>query len=161
MKTLKRIFSGGQRGVDLSALAAAHDIGLETGGWAPLNWKTKNGPRPELAKLNLLQSDSDNYKIRTYLNVKDTDGTLILAYDFNSSGIRCTKKAIDFYQKPFFECNLNDLPFIFDVTDWLDTNEIVILNVAGNSGRTKKEGTKIFIESRKYLTNVFRAYNGG
>jgi len=136
-KTLTTIYSGGQYGIDVAALAAARDCGLITGGYAPLGFKTCYGPRPELAKLGLIEHASPNYQPRTYSNVKDSDGTLILAYDFNSPGTVCTKKAIQYYNKPSFDCNMADLPFTFDVAEWIDRNNIRILNVAGNLGKNK------------------------
>ena len=157
-KTLTTIYSGGQYGIDVAALAAARDCGLITGGYAPLGFKTCYGPRPELAKLGLIEHASPNYQPRTYSNVKDSDGTLILAYDFNSPGTVCTKKAIQFYNKPSFDCNMADLPFVFDVAEWIDRNNIRILNVAGNRGKNKEESTKIFNEARKYLKCIFNFY---
>jgi len=160
VKTLKKVISGGQRGADQGGLAAAHDMGLETGGWAPLGWITLNGAMPSLETLGLHQHNSPKYPPRTYANVKDSDGTIRLAYDFNSSGERCTFKAISYYEKPYFDVDLNDTPFVFDVTDWIDKHEIVVLNVAGNAGATKAQGSKIFSEVRDYLNCIFRAYKG-
>jgi hypothetical protein len=157
---LNTIWSGGQYGVDIAALAAAKDCGLQTGGWVPRGWKTKWGPRQQLAKLGLKEHSSVQYSPRTYANVKDTDGTLILAYDFNSPGTRCTKKALAFYEKPCLEIDLSNKMFIFDVTDWIDKNGIIVLNVAGNAGKTKLEGSLIFKQVREYLGNVFKAYEG-
>lgn len=152
------VISGGQRGVDQAGLAAAVDMGLPTGGWAPHGWKTLNGSMPSLSKLGLIEHKSDKYPPRTYSNVKDSDGTIRLAHDFTTPGERCTKKAIDFYSKPHYDIDLKDPDFIFDVIDWIDDNNIKVLNVAGNAGKLKIEGTKIFISARKYLSCVFRAY---
>lgn len=157
---LTTVWSGGQYGVDISALAAARDCGLITGGWAPLGFKTRFGNRPELAKLGLKEHSSPKYPPRTYANIRDTDGTLILAYDFNSPGTRLTKKGVGFYSKPCMEIDLSEADFIFDVIDWLDENEIVKLNVAGNCGKTRLESSAIFNQVRHYLGCVFRAYAG-
>lgn len=155
---LIEVHSGGQYGADIAGLAAARDMGIKTGGWAPKGWKTRYGPRPELCKLGLIEHTSSRYQPRTYANVRDTQATIILAYDFNSPGTICTKKAINFYNKPSFDCDLNDLPFLFDVVEWIDKNKIEVLNVAGNCGKTKIQSSKIFQVSRKYLSCVFRAY---
>jgi len=157
---LTTVHSGGQIGVDLAALAAARQCGLITGGWAPKGFLTAKGPKPELAKLGLKEHKSPKYSPRTYQNVKDTDGTIILAYDFNSPGTRCTKKALGFYEKPYLEIDLSETMFVFDVTDWLDKNEIIKLNVAGNRGKTYAESSAIFQQVRQYLGSVFRAYKG-
>jgi hypothetical protein len=155
---LKKVISGGQRGADQGGIASAKDNGLETGGWVPKGWITLNGANPSLAKLGCIEHVSSKYPPRTYSNVKDSDGTIRLAYDFNTPGEICTKKAIDFYAKPYLDIDLADTTFIFDVTQWIEDNRIVTLNIAGNAGKTKEEGTKIFQEVRQYLGCIFRAY---
>lgn len=155
---LKKVISGGQRGADQGGLAAAKDMGLITGGWVPYGWKTLNGSMPMLEKLGCKQHTSPNYKPRTFKNVKESDGTIRLAYDFNSPGERCTLKAIEFYGKPHYDIDLNDPDFIFDVTDWINKHHIAVLNVAGNAGHTKAQGNAIFKQVRQYLGCVFRAY---
>jgi hypothetical protein len=155
---LIKVISGGQRGSDQGGLAAAKDNGLATGGWAPKGWITQNGPNPLLAKLGLKEHGSSKYPPRTYANVKDSDGTIRLAKDFNSPGEVCTLKAINFYNKPWLDIDLSDLTFIFDVTDWIDKNGIKVLNVAGNAGKTNEEGTLIFQTVRQYLGCIFRHY---
>ncbi|MFW6272700.1 MAG: YpsA SLOG family protein [bacterium] len=153
------IVSGGQRGVDQAGLAAAIDWKLPTGGWVPKGWITRNGPMPQLSKLGCIEHKSPKYSPRTYANVKDSDGTIRLAYDFTTPGERCTKKAIDFYEKPWYDINLNDPDFIFDVTKWIDDNNIHVLNIAGNGGSTKAVASAIFKETRSYLSKIFRAYS--
>lgn len=152
------IISGGQRGADQAGLVAAHDMGLLTGGWAPLGWKTKNGPNPKLALLGMLEHTSEKYKPRTFANVKTSDATIRMAYDFSSPGERCTLRAIGYYQKPYLDIDLNDLPFVFDVVDWIIENNVKVLNIAGNAGGNKGEGSKIFNKCRSYLQSVFRAF---
>jgi len=139
---------------------AARDCGLSTGGTAPKGYLTLNGPLPSLSKLGLVEHKSPKYPPRTYTNIKESDGTIRLAYNFNSPGERCTLKAIQFYKKPYFDVDLSDPAFIFDVTKWIDDNQIKVLNVAGNAGKTRAEGSKIFTEVRNYLQKVFRAYKG-
>ena len=155
---MTKIISGGQRGADQGGLAAAKDLGLETGGWAPKGFITKNGPMVALAKLGLVEHSSPKYSPRTYANVKDSDGTIRLAYDFNSAGERCTLKAIQFYEKPYYDVNLSDPDFVFDVSDWITKNGIEVLNIAGNAGKTKQEGTFIFNQVRFYLGNVLKTF---
>lgn len=152
------IISGGQRGVDSSALAAAYDSKIPTGGWVPKGWMTLNGPNPVLSKLGCIEHTSSKYANRTYSNVRDSSGTLRLAYDFNTPGEICTLKAVHFYNKPWLDVDLSDLTFIFDVTDWIDKNGIKVLNIAGNAGKTKEEGTLIFQITRQYLGNIFKNY---
>ena len=42
-----------------------------------------------------------------------------------------------------------------DVINWIKTNNIKKLNVAGNGGYTKEEGTKVFKLVRLFLRKVF------
>ncbi len=155
---IEKVISGGQVGADLGGLAAAHSLSIQTGGWVPKGFKTKYGARPELSKLGLIEHTSDQYAPRTFANVKDSDGTIRLAYDFNSRGELLTLKAIDSYKKPHFDIDLNDKEFVFFVTDWIKDNNIKILNIAGNAGSTRVESNRIFIEVRDYLTNVLRVF---
>jgi hypothetical protein len=153
------VCSGGQRGADVGGLAAARDWGLPTCGFAPKGWRTKNGPNPKLQLLGLIEHSSTEYKPRTFANVKHSDGTIRLSKDFSSPGTRCTLKAIGYYQKPYFDIDLNDeLPFIFEVIDWIREHDIKVLNIAGNAGKDKHEGSAIFGQCRKYLSCVFRAF---
>jgi hypothetical protein len=153
---IKEIWSGGQYGVDISALAAAKQCGLKTCGWAPKGFKTCYGPRPQLAKLGLIEHESPRYECRTYANVRDTDGTLLICKDWKSPGTICTFKAINFYEKKFFKCDLNDLPSVIEVFDWLQSNNIVKLNVAGNRGKDRQESSLIFNQVSEYLNKVFK-----
>jgi hypothetical protein len=152
--------SGAQRGSDQGGIVAAYDCGLPTGGTVPLGWVTLNGPMPQLAKLGCIEHKSPKYPPRTYENVRDSDGTIRLAYDFSSAGERCTQKAIGFYSKPSFDVDLSNPAFIFDIVDFIDKNNIQVLNIAGNAGKTKAEASAIFNQVRQYLVSVFRAYKG-
>lgn len=72
-----RLVSGGQTGVDRAAL----DVGLELGipcGWCPKGRKAENGTIPNRSPLT--QTPSANYSQRTRWNVRDSAGTLILAW---------------------------------------------------------------------------------
>lgn len=44
MMTLRKIISGGQTGADQGGLRAGRLLHLETGGTAPHNWMTEQGP---------------------------------------------------------------------------------------------------------------------
>jgi hypothetical protein len=87
---LTKIISGGQTGADQGGLLAGEDLGLATGGWAPLGWRTDEGPRPDLGtRFGLREDHSRYYSQRTRRNVRDSDGTLIMG-DPTSPGSRFT-----------------------------------------------------------------------
>lgn len=75
---LRKIISGGQTGADQGGLAAAKQLGLETGGWAPANFETECGPMWDLlqGEYGLAVVDG-GYISRTKANVRDADATLI------------------------------------------------------------------------------------
>ena len=89
VRTLKCIRSGGQTGADQGALCAGHLLDIPTGGWAPLGWRTDDGPEPGLAAFGLVEAGSADYPTRTHLNVRDSDGTLIFG-DIDSPGSKLT-----------------------------------------------------------------------
>lgn len=47
-RSVSKVISGGQIGVDIAALRAAEAEGVETGGFAPFGFMTLRGPTPEL-----------------------------------------------------------------------------------------------------------------
>ena len=149
-------------GADLAGLSSAHSLGLETGGMAPKGYRTIYGNRPQLEKLGLIESKSSAYPPRTFDNVKNSDGTIIFAFDTKSRGTVLTLTACKQFEKPSLVIDLNEIHefFIFDVIFWLEDNNIETLNVAGNAGKSKKESTKIFNIVKKYLTHYIKKYNG-
>jgi len=140
-----KIISGSQCGADIGALIAAKAKGIETGGWIPKGFKTQDGPKPEYKELyNIQEHESDKYPPRTFLNVKESDGTIRIATNFNSAGEKCTLKAIQQYNKPYFDVKVEDVNRFFlpleyhpkSAVEWIVKNNIKILNVAGNSEKT-------------------------
>lgn len=150
---LFKVISGGQTGADQAGLEAARICGFETGGTAPLGFKTLTGPNYDLADVyGLVENDFSNYPKRTADNVKNSDGTVRLAYNFNSPGEKCTLTAIKKNDRPYYDIDLND-PIDPSVTaNWIIGHGIEVLNIAGNADRGS---TKIFDEVKAYLINVF------
>ena len=130
---LDKIISGGQTGADRAGLYIGKQLGLETGGFAPYNWMTDEGPNKLILEgYGLIPApfDPKTYPLRTRLNVVDSHGTLLVG-NLNSRGTRLTK----------FLCIDNDKPFTENpspenLAEWLRVNEILILNVPGNRERT-------------------------
>jgi len=148
-------------GADIGGLAAAYDLKIPTGGIAPLGYKTIYGKNPKLKKLGLIESTSSNYRIRTFENVKVSDGTIRFAYDFNSPGEICTLNALKVFKKPHLDIHLITLPEVGTVIEWLKNYDIKILNIAGNAGKDKKESEVIFNIVRNFLKIVLSEYMGG
>lgn len=150
---LKKCISGGQCGADIGSLNIAKRFGLERGGMMPKGFKTLYGPRPQWAKEhNLQEHNSPSYPPRTLENIKNSDGTMRLAFDFNSAGEKLTLKGINQYNKPYFDVDLHNPPEPKKAAAWIENNKIEVLNIAGNSEKTYA-GTTIAVE--EYLAEVF------
>jgi hypothetical protein len=73
---LQKVISGGQTGADRAGLNAAQRCGLATGGTAPANYLTENGPDDSLRHLGLIAPANMTYPQRTQANVINSDGTI-------------------------------------------------------------------------------------
>lgn len=156
-KTMIKIISGGQTGADLGALIAAREHGIETGGWMPKGFLNQTGSHPEYADLyGMLEHSSSRYQPRTALNVKESDGTLRIAANFNSAGEVLTLRMIEQYKKPYLDVDVliyNTTPN--DVVEWIKKNGIKVLNIAGNSERSAPHIEEFTIA---FLYEVFECF---
>lgn len=127
--TLARLISGGQWGGDMGGLLAAEDLGIPTGGTAPKGWRTENGSNPELGhRFGLYEHPSNLYPPRTLANVREADGTAIFVRVRKlDRGSALTAGFCLQYRKPFI---VN--PSVNAFRQWLETERIQVLNVAGN-----------------------------
>ncbi len=125
---LKQVVAGGQTGVDRAALDVALELGIPCGGWCPKGRRAEDGPIPESYPLK--ESPTTNYAERTALNVKDSEGTLILSLGSLRGGTALTKTFAERYRRPCLVVDLRDAT-AKRVHDWLEENSIRILNVAG------------------------------
>jgi len=124
-----KIISGGQTGVDLAALDVALKLGIHCGGFCPKGRKSENGPIPE--KYPLTETRSERYPERTELNVRTSDGTLILIAGNPDRGTELTIDLCKQHNKPWLAIDLNnDNPP--DIKLWIEKNKIDTMNVAGN-----------------------------
>lgn len=161
-----RVVTGGQTGVDLAGLRAAQCVGLRTGGLAPTGFKTTAGGKPALAKTFGLTECHGGYSYRTRKNVQESDATLIIAHDMESSGTRLTIAAAETSQKPIYKLVLGGDGWrtmvkqdtVNAAVAWLlaeiADREDFTLNVAGNSSLTC---SGIFIPAFLHLLKIFEA----
>jgi len=148
-----KVISGGQTGADQAGLAAAKSVGFQTGGTAPKHYRTLEGSNYDLRDLyNLEESNEYNYKYRTEDNVKNSSATIRLAFNFNSSGEKCTLAAIKKHNKPYIDVDLNDKIDPTYVAKWIIGNDFDVLNIAGNSDTQDRI---VYSEVFKYLVEVF------
>lgn len=150
---LTKIISGGQTGADQAGLLAARKCGVETGGTAPSEFYTGWGPNPLLESFGLIACG--DYRSRTIKNIKDSDGTVLLTMTSKSPGSTLTRNESIRRGKPFLELDTNELIKAYELgtafefnaiakelarklSDFVEANGIVTLNVAGNREKNRK-----------------------
>lgn len=130
---VQKLVSGGQTGADRAGLDAAMELGLETGGWIPKGRRAEDGAVPERYS-TLREADSRNYSERTELNVRDSDGTVIVSRGELKGGSLLTLEIARQHGKPFINIDLNsESPekAASRLRDWLERNECRTVNIAG------------------------------
>ena len=146
MLKLKKIVSGGQTGADRAGLDAAMELNIPTGGWCPKGRKAEDGPIDE--KYPLQETKSGDYKVRTNLNVKESDGTLIFTIGKPTGGTALTLNRAQTLKKPHLVIDL-EMSYNYDaVQTWLIDNHIEVLNIAGPRG---SQSPDIYEKTRKFL----------
>ncbi len=126
---VRKIVSGGQTGVDRAALDVARELGLESGGWCPKGRLAEDGCIP--AHYPLRETETSDYAERTKLNVRDSEGTLILTVGPPIGGTAYTIACARDLEKPYCAVDLSQEFAPARVKQWLEKRQIVILNVAG------------------------------
>jgi Circularly permutated YpsA SLOG family len=141
MRTLIKIISGGQTGVDQAALRAARDCGLEIGGWCPPGRVCESGVIPPEFPLEETEQERspDAPEVprsqRTEWNVRDSDGTLVItavnaATDPGTLwAIQCAAR----FEKPLLVCQVDDPSAVKAIQEWLEAFRIETLSVGGPS----------------------------
>lgn len=155
---LTKVISGGQTGADVAGLIAAQSVGIATGGWMPKGFITLAGKRPGYAgKYGMVALQSPNYPDRTRMNVRGSDATIQLARNFKSRGEQLTARIILELSKPVLKIDIEKSDTAVEaVVEWLNANNVRILNVAGNS---EEESPGIESCATGFLIEVFRLAN--
>jgi SAM-dependent methyltransferase len=159
VRTLVKIISGGQTGVDQAALRAARHCGLEIGGWCPPGRECEAGviplefPLMETPRDRSLDAPKVPRSQRTEWNVRDSDGTLVIVAGIRRDGVDWTIECASRYQRPLLVCDLDDPKAKEKILEWLKACRIRTLNVAGS-----KESVAPGIEERAHalLAGVFK-----
>ena len=149
------IVTGGQTGVDRATLDTALSLFLPVRGWCPKGRLAEDGIIPSVYPLQ--ETTSTEYAVRTEWNVRDSDATLILAYNEPlAGGTKLTQELAQRYGRPTLV--LNALSFgkkdLARFQEWIGTNHIRILNVAGPR-ESAKPGT-IYGHARDVLKQLLR-----
>ena len=152
---LGRIISGGQTGADQGGLYAARELGIPTGGVAPQDWLTEEGPQQDLlSQFGLMECSEPGYPARTRANVLASDGTLLVG-KYQSGGSALTHQIAGQAGKPMFylEFPCAVQPRYEEFQLWLQRHRIRTLNVAGNR-ESQSRGIQEF--TRKFIIGAFQ-----
>ena len=130
MKTKNlKIISGGQSGVDRAALDFALQNNIPCGGWCPKGRQAEDGIIPEVYPLK--ETVTTGHSERTRLNIEDSDATLIIYLTEMDEGTQYTLQYAKKKLKPVFLIKESDQINPDEFMNWMDNNNIRILNVAG------------------------------
>jgi hypothetical protein len=127
--SVAKVISGGQTGVDRAALDVAAELAVPSGGWCPRGRRAEDGVIP--AAYVLKETPSSGYPERTAWNVRDSDGTLILARGRPRGGTALTVSLARRTGKPVLVVDLDAGGGPQEVRGWLCEKRIGVLNVAG------------------------------
>jgi hypothetical protein len=130
---LRKIVSGGQTGADRAALDVALECGLGIGGWIPKGRLAEDGPISRHYG-GLVETESSDPSVRTVLNVRDSDATLIVSHGPLSGGSLLTLNEARNLARPMFHLDLTVLGHTEaadQIRMWLRRVDPHTLNVAG------------------------------
>lgn len=144
-----KIVSGGQTGVDRAALDVAIELGIPCGGWCPQGRLAEDGVIP--ARYPLAETPSPDYEQRTEWNVRDSDGTLVLTLGEPTGGTAFTVELAQKHRKPHLVVFLDARTNLQSVSDWIASNQIETLNVAGPRLSTQPESYRLAAEFLRKL----------
>ena len=144
------IISGGQTGADRAALDVALALGLACGGWCPKGRAAEDGPID--LRYPLRETAVADPAQRTRFNVRDADGTLILAPGELRGGTALTRQIAIELARPHLVIDPAQAP-ASEVCDamrrWINDHDIAVLNVAGPR---ESECPGIYGQARRLLT---------
>lgn len=157
--TVHKVISGHQTGADRGAIDAAIALGIEVGGYVPAGYRAEDGQIPRRYWGCVGKTLAWNYAVRTELNVRNSDGTLVVSLGelHEDSGSRLTLRLATKHGKPSHWRLLdagNDRLLrqdAFHVRQWIDRHQIQILNVAGPR-ESREPG--IYQSTKDFLTMV-------
>jgi hypothetical protein len=151
---VKKIISGGQTGADRAALDVAIELGIPHGGCVPLGRWAEDGPVAD--KYHLQECDSRLPAVRTELNVRHADATLIFSRGRLTGGSALTRQLARRCKKPMLHVDLHTMnrrEARQRIEAWLREVRPGVLNVAGPR---RSKDRYIYREVRAILLDLFR-----
>ncbi|OGV35189.1 MAG: hypothetical protein A3E88_06495 [Legionellales bacterium RIFCSPHIGHO2_12_FULL_35_11] len=134
---IEKIVSGGQTGVDQAVLFTASEFGIPIGGWCPKGGLDENDVCILDQHPSLMEATTTNPDERTKLNIRDSDGTLIIVPSWPlpekiKDGTKLTIEEAQHRGKPHLIVSLAEKQFaVENILQWVDQNNIHTLNVGG------------------------------
>ena len=152
--SIKTIISGGQTGVDRSALDFAMEHRLPHGGYCPKGRLAEDGTIPE--RYPLVETATGDYAERTEKNVLAADGTLIFYRGEITGGTQFTQDLCGLHKKPVFVIDLRNPPpdARKSFAQWVKDHHIQTLNVAGSR---ESQAPGIHAHTKAFLEELFTA----
>jgi hypothetical protein len=145
------VVSGGQSGVDRAALDAALAAGLAVGGWCPRGRWAEDGAIDR--RYPLRPAPSVRPCCRTLLNLRDSDGTLVLARGRPRGGTALTMRAAG-RGRPRLLLDPTAPGALRRARWWLLRHAITRLNVGGPRA---SEDPGIYDLARDFLAALFQS----
>jgi len=164
---IEKIVSGGQTGVDQAGLLVAAELGIEVGGWCPKGGLDENGSSILEQYTCMKEAKTINPDERTKLNVEDSDGTLIIVPSLPlpekiKDGTLLTIEHAKEKKKPYIVISLDKTDSADQFKDWLNENDIKVLNIAGpresNSPGINKQSIELLREMIGKLQHSYCAF---
>ncbi len=130
----------------------ALSLGIPCGGWCPRGRWAEDGPIA--ARYPLAETPSTDPSERTGWNVRDADGTLILARGLPTGGTAYSIEMAVQLRKPHLVIDLEREPDAHLVRAWIREQGIDALNVAGPR---ESQARGVYEEAKAFLLKVLSA----
>lgn len=130
---LCKLVSGGQTGVDRAVLDFGLSWIITVEGWVPKGRVAEDGTIASRYP-HLRETTSEEYEERTTLNVRDSDGTLMLSHGPLSGGSLLAQQIALQIGRPILHIDLTQkttAAAVRTIVDWLEKNSIEVLNIGG------------------------------
>ncbi len=144
-----KIVSGGQSGVDRASLDVALALGIPCGGWCPHGRWAEDGEIP--AHYPLTECADIDPALRTELNIRDSDATLVIGSGREIDGTALTIECARRYGRPLFIMD----PQRWDPSEfhrWFARYRLRVLNIAGPRESTHPGS---YAEAYRLLQSLF------
>jgi len=130
MLPIDKVISGGQTGADRGGLDAALSLGVPIGGHCPKGRRAEDGVIPEI--YTLTETASRGYLERTFMNVEDSGGTVVITKPKLDGGSLRTVQHCQALGIPWFHGRVIDPDLETKLRVWLEKTNPRVLNVAGS-----------------------------